>query len=109
MSVTQNVGAKRSEDKIVILGRSLKVFSEESIPKKTRAVSSQLIEDLLQLGKGKAIAVTKADFGISPNSMRARINRLKSLGKLPKNYELYGRTIDGKQILYIVNSAKAHE
>jgi hypothetical protein len=107
MSATEKM--VKAEQKIVILGKSLKLLSEESVPRKTRGTSSELLHDLLQIPKGKGIAVTKAEFGITPNAMRVRINRLMRKGQLPKSYQIMGRTVDGKKVLYVMHSAEIED
>jgi len=104
MSVSEKLA--KSEQKFTLLGKSLKLLSEDAIPTKQRADSAKLVEGLLQMPKGKAIAVTKDEMGITPYSMKMKVLRLRKQGLLPKSYLARTRKIDGKEVLYIINSAK---
>ena len=53
--------------------------------------------------------MSAGEFGISLGAMKARINRLKRRGQLPKGFSAKRRTVDGKEILYIVNYENTEE
>ncbi len=99
----------KPEQKIVVLGKPVKLLSEESIPAKRIADSAQFVKSLLQIPKGKAVGLTHAETGIKPYSMQVKITQLKKDGLLPKSFFATLRKTNGKQILYIVNSAKSEE
>jgi len=99
----------RLEQKIVIFGKRKELLSQEVIPRTLAGTTDQFLRGILEIPKGKSIAVEAGEFGISLGALKARVNRLKRKGQLPKNYTAKRRTVDGKEILYIVNYENKEE
>jgi hypothetical protein len=99
----------RSEQKIVIFGKRKELVSQEVVPRALGGTMDQFLRDLLQIPKGKGITVSAGEVGLSLGALKARINRLKRKGRLPKSYSAKRRRVDGEEILYIVNYENTEE
>ena len=110
MSSTANV--RRTEQKTVTFfttGKSVKLVGAGDVPKKTRYRGQKWLELLKQLPEGSAFAATKAELGISPSTVKIMVAKFKKSGLLSKKYYTTGRTIDGKETVYVVHSDREME
>jgi len=109
MSSTANV--RRPEQKITFFttGKAVKLLGAEDIPRKTRHRSQKWLELFRQIPEGGAFAATKAEMGVSPNTVKQMVARFKKDGSLSKKYYTTGRTIEGKETIYVVHSEREDE
>lgn len=87
----------------------MKLIDEKAVPGRIKKRASEWLEVLLKIPKGQAWVVTEEDVGVKAVSIKAMVNRLKSVGELPKNYKVVQRTRRGKVTIYVINSAKETE
>lgn len=88
--------------------QEMKLIDEQAIPGKVHRKTEQWLNQLKDIPAGKAWAVTEDDLGVTPTSLKITVRRLVEKKLLPKTYRVMQRTVNGKLILYVVNSAE-HE
>lgn len=100
------VTGKKVDQKIMFLGQSATLLAEDTVPQKIMTRRKEWLEALKSIPKGTAIAVTREHFKMSPGNVKIMVGRLKKDKLLPKSYYTTGRTINGKETVYVVHSAK---
>jgi hypothetical protein len=99
----------RKEQKIVFFGKTTTLLPEDTVPQKRMARKTEWLEALKAIPKGTAIAITREQFRMSPTNVKIMVLRLKKDKLLPKSYYTTGRTINGKETVYVVHSAKGED
>lgn len=84
----------------------VKVVGENSVPRRLVGKSKELLELAKTIPKGQAFGFAKEDLPISTSGIKQMINKFKKTGDLPPNFYTVRRTVDDKEILYIVNGSK---
>ena len=87
---------------------ALKLIEESDMPRAhvgRPSVYGAWLEQILKIPKGQAWIMTEEEAG-SYGALRAMLKILKRKGRLPKNFVVRLRTVDGKKMIYIVNSAR---
>jgi hypothetical protein len=109
MSTTANV--RKPEQKITFFttGKAVKLLEAEDIPRKTRHRSKKWLELFNQIPEGAAIAATRAEMGVSPNTVKQMVMKFKKDGSLSKKYYTTSRTVEGKETVYIVHADTEYE
>ena len=87
-------------------GKQIKVISEDDVPSRMGTQSARVIALCKSIPKGGAISVTKDDIGMISASVYILVNKMKRKGELPKGFYCTTRTVNGKKIMYLVNSTK---
>jgi hypothetical protein len=83
-----------------------KVVPRTSIPSTTRARTQELAKVLNGLGDDDALSGTEKELGITFQSIKGLIKRLKDTGDVTDDYDLTVRTKDGQRSVYIVRVKK---
>jgi hypothetical protein len=86
---------------------NLKLIEEHDMPcaRRSKKAYDQWLENILKIPKGKAWIMSEDEAG-SYAAVRMMVKSLKQKGRLPLNIIVRLRTIEGKKLIYIVNSAK---
>lgn len=86
---------------------TFKVISREKIPSATRQRTQELGRVLSELEDNNALTATEKELGVTIQSIKGLIKRLKNNGDLTDDYDVTTRTKNGVRSVYIVRAKKS--